>query len=373
MSVKSIAIASLLFLLPAGEVQAFNPIVGYGSSDVVLPAKNQELYYLGFEAGMTRQLGTTSLSEYVTTAQISDGSYLGAVESVKKLIDRDVKIIAGFPTSHEAVLVGRITRNLNVLTIFPSAGHSELAEMGNRVYTTSEPMSVTVDTMMDIANKVKLKAAKSLITFNPRAVFSMNQDKELERQIARGGIRGESIEKIYLEQNLRLDDVVIKALREGMYNCVIITMYPDESVEIMKQLDENGIGVPIVTNSSWSTGDIEFLRRTIAHMKAPIYGFALLMKESSHYQEVAKYIEKRYGRKPTTEIIDGYDLGVIIGTIYKRMQRRREYTDPLKSFQEDTCFTGTSVGKICFPKEGGHAIRTVYKVRISKDGWISMQ
>lgn len=371
---KSIFIWSLLLLLVlASDAKAMSPIVGYGSSDAILPAKNQELFYLGFEAGMTRRLKSPALSEYVTTSQISDGSYLGAIKSVKNLIMRNVKIIAGYPTSHEAVLVGRITRDLNVLTIFPSAGHSELAAMGDRVFTTGESTGVTVNSMIAIAKGIKQNVGKCLISFNPRAVFSMDQDEELEKAISQGRHQGLVFEKVYLSESLRLDDAIIKSLREGKYDCLIMTMYPDESVEIMKQLDENGLGVPIVTNSSWSTGDIEFLRRIIAHMKSPIYGFSLWVKESPQYQDAATYIERKYGRKPTTEIMDGYDLGIIVGTIIQRMQSHNEYDDPLAMFQEDTCFEGTSTGKICFPVGGGHAVRTVHKVMISKDGYIPVK
>lgn len=360
-------------LLWSSVTGAANPLVGYGSSNAVLPAKNQELYYLGFEAGLIRILGTDPISGYVITSQISDGSPLGAVESVRKLIRQGVKIIAGYPTSHEAVLVGRITRRVDALTIFPSAGHSELGRLGNKIYTTGEPMRVTVSTMMDIANDLKGDTGRVLFVYNPEAVFSMNQHEELEKQRAGGRYGKLEADSVYLRPDLRMDDGVVDALRSGNYKCLMMTVYPDEAVELMKQLDENGIDIPIVTNSSWSTGDIEFLRRIIAHMNSPIYGYVLWLEESSGNRDIARYIQVRYGRKLTTEIVDGYDVGIIVGTVLKRMQLHHDDADALKAFREDPCFDGTSAGKMCFPSEGGHASRNVYKVKISKNGWTLMK
>ena len=369
---KCIGAICLCALLISNSAWASKPIVGYGSSDVVLPAKNQELYYLGFEAGLMRKMGNVHLSEYVTTYQISDGSHLGAIKSVKELINRDVKVIAGFPTSHEAVLVGRMTSQMGILSIFPSAGHAELAKMGDAVYTTGESISVTVDTVIAIANSIKRESDKGLIVYNQRAVFSVNQEEELERKIAKGEHRGLKVDKAYLLQDLRLEDGVVASLRKGEYQYLIITMYPDESVEIMKQLEAHNIEVPIVTNSSWSTGDIEFLRRIIAHRKSPIYGYILWFEDSRENQDISKYIVNKYGRKPTTEIIDGYDLGIIVGTLIQRMNHQHGDNDPIKLFKDDLCFYGTSAGTMCFHKGGGHAKRNVYKVKISNNGWVPM-
>jgi ABC-type branched-subunit amino acid transport system substrate-binding protein len=363
----------MLFMSISSNVWASQPTIGYGSSDAVLPAKNQELYYLGFEAGLSRKLGDDQWSKYVTTYQISDGSPLGAIKSVKELIGRGVKIIAGFPTSHEAVLVGELASKKGILTISPSAGHSKLAEMGGTVYTTGESIRITVDTVVALANSIINKSDYGLIVYNPRAVFSVDQEEELRRQVDSGGYRDFKVDKTYLLPDLKLENRVLDDLRKEKYKYLIITMYPDESVELMKQLDDNGIEVPIVTNSSWSAGDIEFVRRIIAHRKSPIYGYTLWLENSPAARDISRYIASKYGRKPTMQIVDGYDLGIIVGTLIQRMNADHSHADPTKLFTDDLCFSGTSAGKMCFPSGGGHAKRRVYKVKISKDGWVQMK
>jgi hypothetical protein len=153
-----------------GEEQA-KPLIGYGSSDAVLPAKNQELFYMGFSLGFQNTVKNKNSTSLVSTKQISDNSQLGAIQSVNQLIEDGVKVLVGFPTSHEALLVGKLVKDKGILTIFCGAGHSDLGTFGHSVYTTGESMSYGVDKMMEFISE-NFKGKKGAIISNPYAVFS---------------------------------------------------------------------------------------------------------------------------------------------------------------------------------------------------------
>ena len=141
-------ILSCLLLTSFGASEKNKPIV-YGFADSVHPAKNQELFFLGFELGFDKVMGKESTSKLVGLKSSTDGSQLGAAKIIKEILVSQPGLIAGFPTSHEALQVAPLSSKERVLTIFPSAGHTKLATFGPYVVTTGESMDVWVNTTID--------------------------------------------------------------------------------------------------------------------------------------------------------------------------------------------------------------------------------
>ncbi len=234
-----------------------------------MPAKNQEAFFSGFELGVKEILGEKKTKEVLTVEQIVNGSPTSSLKSLKTLKDRNVKIIVGFPTSHEAVQVAKTTFQDGFLTIFASAGHSSLSEFGPTVFTTGESMKAYVaDTSNLIQNR--FKDQNGIFIYNLQSLFSMNQKNEFEKYFLESKENKISVDFVSLNADLKLDPAHVVQLKKGKYQYMFLSSYADESAGILNQLDTEKIDIPIISNSSWTTGDIELIRRIISEKKAPI-------------------------------------------------------------------------------------------------------
>ena|GEM_PF-4975031 len=360
---KKISILGFM-LVQCSAFAATSPIVGYGSANSVLPYKNQELFYRGFELGFN---STVNKKVNLQTVHDQSESPIGALNSIKKILPLDPVAVVGFPTSHEAVQVAPITAKNQILTIFPAAGHSKLATFGQRIFTTGESMRSHTEAVMNFVNS-KYKGLKGLIVYNKRAVFSANQVVDIERFIKAKNLKTD-VDVKAIDKFMKLDKETMESLKSGKYKFVMITMYPDESFAFMDQLQHYNVDSPILTNSSWTVGDLEMVRRTIANRRSPIFTISLQDKNSKDYEGFQKKAKKRFGVEPTSEVANGYDVGVILASTLNRIEGPITKQSVMQAFhQNDCCFNGTSVGTICFSKNGGHANKKVKVVELLKNG-----
>lgn len=342
--------------------------IGYGFSDAVLPAKNQELFYMGFEAGAGEVLGTSNLKNAISLVRITDGSQLGAVKSAKQLLAiKEVVMMAGFPTSHEALLVAPLFIENGILSFFAGAGHSSLANFGEIINTTGESMSLSVDTTLNYIKNIYFEK-NGLVISNAKAVFSKNQEDSLKSKITKTSLSSK-IQFANLNSNLKLESNILTALKEGHFNYLILTPYADESVHLLEQLEKSGIDIPIITNSSWTTGDVEYIRRFLSRRKSSVVSTMLWSKKSKDWKLFERKIMKLYGRTPTSEMAYGYDVGIISATLIKKTKPPVTKVSVAKTFSKVKCFEGTSVGRLCFDNNGGHALRKMHLVRFTINGY----
>lgn len=342
-------------------------VIGYGSADSVLPAKNQEAFYTGFELGLKEMIGEKSVKELLAVEQVSSGSPIGAIKSVKMLLDKKVKMFVGFPTSHEALQAAKLTSADQYLTIFPSAGHTALAEFGSTVFTTGISVRSSIAETLKMF-KNRFKNQKGIFIYNPQAVFSVNQKNEIEKNVAVERDQSIKFDFAALDAALKIDEAMLSRLKKREYQYIFLTPYADESAAVLSQLNAEKIDLPIVSNSSWTSGDIEFIRRVISEKKAPIITGADWVPgiETSKYFE--KQFQKKYGTAPSAESASGYDLGIIAGTVIKRAKNNYAKESLVKAFHQDLCFTNTTVGKICFPEKGGHGSKPVIFMQLTTTG-----
>ena len=346
------------------------PIVGYGSSDAVLPAKNQELFYMGFDLALRANLDKRYGHDILSVSQVSDGSQLGAVRAAKDLITQGAKFLVGFPTSHEALLAADIAIKAPALLISSGAGHEKLAKLCNYVFTTGESMDYSVRTTMEFISK-KFQGEKGLLVSNPRAIFSLNQTDTAQRiqREAHGKILP-NLEFADVDSQSRLSEEMVKKLKSGQYKYLFLTMYADESAHLLQQLEDKEIDLPIVSNTSWTTGDVMFLLRLLTRKKAETYSASVWIAGSAESAPMEHLIKKAYGREATAEMADGYDLGVIVAKTLNGVKDQLTTENIQKSFVTQRCFTGLSSGQLCFHPEGGHADRKIYFVHFLKDHFV---
>lgn len=360
-------ISSFFKILISTSFAVNSSLVGYGSSDAVLPSKNQELFYMGFNLGYQSIIKAKEFKNGLITRQISDGSQLGAIKSANQLLQEGVKVIVGFPTSHEALLVGKQVKNSGILTIFCGAGHSELATLGNSVFTTGESMKYGVEKMLGFIKKTFSKKKGFIIT-NPYAVFSKNlSDSILKNNI----IKNENIDLIQLnlDQSLKLSDEDLRKISLEKNGYLLMTTYADESVKVLEQFENKQIDIPILANSAWTTGDVDFIRRFLTNRKSPAYVVTLWIAGSEDSKPFEEAVKKQYGREATSEIAYGYDLGVIIAKTLNQVNTNVTKEEIAKKFRNIRCFDGLSSGKMCFSINGGHVERKISFVKFTKDGF----
>jgi ABC-type branched-subunit amino acid transport system substrate-binding protein len=345
--------------------------VGYGFADSVLPAKNQELFYMGFETGFEKILGLGAVKKYVVLERTTGGAALGAQRAADALITKfGVALMVGFPTSHEALLAGRVASAKGVPAIFAGAGHSDLAKMGDMVFTTGESMAASVENMLSFISKNE-KGKKGLVISNPRAVFSIDQETAIKARMAKNPSVKLDFLHLGAEQQIPADELNKLANKE--YAFLFFTPYADEIAKSLEQLEGGGIDLPIYTNSSWTTGDVEFIRRFISKKMAPVYSASLWAKDEREWKVFEKAIIGKFGRTPTSEMSYGYDLGVIAGRIIKSIKGETISVATVKAaIARQRCFSETSSGRICFPLAGGHANRSIHVVKFTKNGFIGV-
>ncbi len=91
--------------------------------------------------------------------------------------------------------------------------------------------------------------------------------------------------------------------------------------------------------------------------------------QSKYGKEFRKQFLKHFAKEPTGESAYGYDLGVISAQILKRINGPITKKSFRESFESNRCFDQLSIGKLCFPKNGGHASRPIVYLKFTKDGY----
>lgn len=364
----------LLIALNLSSASYAAPLFGYGSSDAVIPAKDQELFYSGFEAGFEATYGSRLPKDLVAIEHVYNGTQLGATESAQKLLKRGVQALIGFPTSHEALLVAGIAQKTKTFALFPAASHSALANFGPTVYSTGESMESGVRKALSFL-KSRFKQKKGVVIYSPYAVYSTDQKEIFSRLVPTPEFSDVELQYLPLNAELMLSADQLEAFRKNPPSYIYLTQYASEATSMMAQLENQNIDLPIITNSSWLTGDIEFVRRFLTPRKSPLYSVGVWLKGSRHSKKFERIVRTKYGIEPTPEIAYGFDLGTVIATIYKDLQKTPNITSDMirRAFVKHRCYEGASAGKLCFGPNGGHAEREVQFVQFTKTGFIGVE
>jgi len=308
------------------------------------------------------------MSDPLLLDQVSDGSQLGAVRSAERLISNKVKILVGFPTSHEAMLAAKIAQKNGVLSIFSGASHSSLAEMGPSVFTTGESVGYSAEFTLSYIKRNYFGKRGILIT-NPYAVFAKNQEDTITKLLQKRQFQEVKLTKVHLNRDSLLDQSVLQALVSKNFDYIILTAYADESARLLDQFDRHQVDLPIVVNSSWTTADLEFVRRLLTKRKSPVITESIWLEGSPDSIAFERYYFKKYGKRPTSEVAYGYDLGLITAEVLNRIKGDVTKESILKSFQKNLCFKNLTSGRLCFDRNGGHAKRKLSFVRFTRDGF----
>jgi ABC-type branched-subunit amino acid transport system substrate-binding protein len=345
-------------------------IIGYGSSNAVIPAKDQELFSLGFEAGFRFETGSSPNLDTLIVRHDTTGAQLGSLRAFEELMKSNVQVITGFPTSHEALLVAPLVASRKLFSLFPAASHSDLAKFGPYVFSTGETMRDCVEAALTFAQKTFGKS-RGAVLVDSSAVYSTDQRKIVEELVRDGQVPQLSLELFPLGPDRLLSAEDLARLRKNQVKFVYFTQYASASREVMGQLQAEGLDIALVANSSWLTGDIDFVRRYLLPKRLPLYAVGVWLQDLPESRAFDTFIKKIYGVSPTPEIAYGFDAGLIMARTLKQASAHPPVTADSfrKAFLDIRCFEGTSSGRLCFPESGGHARRAVHVVRFTKTGF----
>lgn len=355
------------------SVKVLAALVGYGSSDAVYPAKNQEFFYMGFNLGLKKSEYKFKTSD-IDTEQITDKKALSALRGSNALVARnkDLVVLAGYPTSHESLLVSKVATKEKTVFLSAAGSHSDLSKQGSYVFSLGESLVSSQKSLLKYL-KEEYQSKVGLVITNPIATFSVDQKLLVQKMIKENSRFSDlKLEYASLSTNRGLSEEIIKNVVAGKYSYLVLTTYADDSTALFDQLVRNKVSLNVYTNPSWIVGDIEFVRRLMVNYRGSIYSISSLIKGVPAADKFEKIANKEYGANPSTEMYYGYDTAIIIGQVLSRIKGEITKDSFHKAFLKNLCFTGTTAGKLCFPASGGHAFRDVHLLKFMKrEGFIS--
>jgi ABC-type branched-subunit amino acid transport system substrate-binding protein len=365
---KFSTIAVTLFFMKFIYADSF---IGYGSATSVTTVRIQEHFYLGFQLGLESILGAKQSGQLLLERRAADNSPLASLKVAESLVSLGSVGLFGFPTSHEALLVADYARGNNIFSVFAGASHSDLAKKGNFIFTTGTPMSYGIEMIVPFLES-KFKKQRGLAVINPYAVFSVDQEKVLKELLLKNS--SIDIEFEYLSKELQLSDNAIRRLKAGDFNYLYITPYPEDLFRFFNQLGAHKIDLPLLAAASWGTADPEIvIQRFLTQNKSDFYMSSEWVKGRPESQLFENRLKTRYKREAIPEIAYGYDVGIIAGQLVRRLIEKKL---PLTSkalhaaMIENPCFDQLSIGKLCFDRRGGHAIRPIFILKFTKSGFV---
>jgi ABC-type branched-subunit amino acid transport system substrate-binding protein len=364
----------LISIIMAMEGIAYcRPIIGYGSSDAVYPAKSQELIYMGFLLGFSRRIKKQLDKDFLAVEAMDDKDPFGALHSAHYLQSQGIDLLVGFPTSHEALLVSEFAAKNKLLFISAAAVQSDLSKFGPLVHTMAPSSQQTTLSLLKFIKKKEGKK-KGLIISNPGDLYSMNHHRMVFDLMDKNHRLRLNLKPVFLNDRLRLDKQYIQMIRRNEIQYLYITSYTTESVKLLEQLNECGIDLPIFTNTAWTIGDIEYLRRLLWMIKSKVYSVSLWSTTSKEFMDFARTARKVYGNVSPSEMAMGYDLGIMVAETINHIKGTIDKESIKNAFLKMDYVDGTSCGRIYINKEGGHAKRKIMIVEFDlQNGFVAAE
>ena len=352
-------------------------VIGYGYSAAVLPSERQEHFFMGFRYGL--QSGFAKLPKANHTCSSYDNVViervvktgkgpLDAFHAAKELINKNVVLLAGFPTSHEALLAARVAQKSNVALVIPGAGASDLRKYGKYIFTLSPPNMDYVEEQM--SDWIKSYMRKNvLVVVKKDAIFSVDMLRTFEEYNHENGNKVNLL-PVYVNSNLQIDeDVLRKHLSSGI-STVFITMYASESKSVFLQLlQQLPPTTEIFVSSAWPIGDLKYLNDIRSQFKNPISSIAIWAASFGKKQKDSFYnsFKKKYNFPPEVEAAHGYEAGVVAANVL-HASKESSSSSILDSMRSVSCISVDTVGEIC-RKSSGFSERRFFKLKWKSDGF----
>jgi hypothetical protein len=354
--ISFLKIITILFGISSFRVKSA-PII-YGFSSGILPNDTQEFVFRGFLMSL-KSFKDINVDKDLRLIYSNSASLTSPIDVAREVLKENPQVITGFPSSFESQLAAPILKESGILTIFASSSNLSLANMASNLYSSSESILISNLKISEMIQS-KYKNKMGIVIYNPFDYFSINQKMSWEK---------------ILKENKALNLKFIATTLDGkissnqLAECmpakfVITSLFPLKSYDLFRIFDEKSIDLPVYSNSSWYKMEISSLKRFILKKKAPVYLVQFKGLNPSRVKKISNDYIKKYNSNPSPEVLIGYDLGVIVGSILKRSKDLNK--SPIEIMKNKPCFEGSPFGRVCFGGNGGFAPRQITLVDINE-------
>ena len=348
----------ITFLLVLSAIRVESAPIIYGFSSGILPNDTQEFVFRGFLMSL-KNFKDINVDKDLKLIYSNSASLTSPIDVAREVLKENPKIITGFPSSFESQLAAPILKESGILTVFASSSNLSLANMASNLYSSSESILISNLKISGIIQS-KYKNNMGIVIYNPFDYFSINQKMSWENIL-----KGNKVLNLKFVATSLDGKISSSQLAECLpAKFVITTLFPLKSYDLFRIFDEKSIDLPVYSNSSWYKMEYSSLKRFIVKKKAPVYLVQFKGVDSKLVKKISNDYMKIYNSNPSPEVLIGYDLGLIVGSILKRSKDLHK--SPIEIMKNKPCFQGSPFGSVCFGGSGGFAPREITLVDINE-------
>lgn len=318
-------------LILSWDTWAASCLVGYGYSTFSISATRQNHFYSGFRYGIKKAYQDldgqfkgpcSDFKNVEILLQFDDGKNpMASMGVVNDLVAKKALLIAGFPSSHGAMLAAKAAHKNKVAAFFEGPSASDLSEYKDFIFSTSPGRESHSDVMMQ--EMLKSHAGKKVLVIAKRdSFFSMDIVKNLKKANQRYGNKVELV-VLYFDKNPTLKESDFKTIPLDQVGAIYMTPYAVEVKPIYAQLASHfKNNVQYYGSSSWLSMDLSIIADIPKKYKTNLRAvtsirdaFERIPKNDFHQSFL-----KENGRAPALESFSGYNLGYVVGQVLARVK-----------------------------------------------------
>lgn len=324
------------------------------------PPEEQAAYLEGFLAG----LQSTGLEARPRVYSDTSGNP-GAAASLAATALRDhPSVVVGLPSTRELIRALPVLLESEVMCLSLVSGHPMFLGMSPWLYSTGEKMMDAAQGTLDLFEAL-YPARECVIVYDDTSSIGVSGMETL-----RGLVEGESHRFVSLTSRRVLPERTLALL--ASHNAgLIVTTPPRESISLMEQLDDAGVDVPIVGVNTWTGSDPRLLNRLLARRSSALHSLAVWTPGLAAGAEFeSRLLELDIDRRRWGRAAHGFDAGVIVGSVAKRMGTAKNAQAFFAAFHRNRDFPGCSSGVLRFSAAGGQPSRPVAYVEYEGGKWV---
>jgi hypothetical protein len=352
--------------------------IGYGYATTVLPKADQENFMWGFQYGLKKAYKDNpskkgichSFKNVKVVYKFSHDtkSPLDAILVANDLIKNEAIIMAGFPSSHEALLAAKVAQQNNMAFVSIGAVANGLAQYKDNIFTTSPKRETyTKELIKGLANRHKGKeiliVAKKDFIFSMDILNTLQKENKPEYEL--------KLTPVFIDQNLAIDKNSLKNVDLKNVAGVYITLYPSISKLAFLELQDKLNGQTMFyVSSAWISNKIEFFDKIPLSTKKRVVGFGAGVP--NFYSEALKPLHEAYelafNKKPEVAVFEGYEAGTYVAHVLKKSAAASR-SAVLHSMKNLGCISVDTFGKMCRTPEG-YSTKKLYFYYWSPEGYV---
>ena len=349
-------------------------MIGYGYTSNFISVARQEHFLMGFRFGLKEGFknlkpsgGPCDSFDKIKIIQKFDytNKPLSAVRVANELIDENVLFLAGFSSSHEAILAANIAMKNEMAILLAGGAASQLARFGNYSYSTSAGRIVYSKAYIGYFEK-HYQNKKVVIIAKKDNVFSEDTLKDLK-----SNQKSVQLIPVYLDEDYKISKSVLNKIQKQDIAAVFLTMYATESkpsfLQLIEVFDDK---IDYFVSSAWMSVDRSLLQDIPIKYKKKMLIFNSSKWDYASQKQTPFYKSffKEFNKGPEPESDSGYYLGVVASKILNEVQTKSKQAI-LKELRKLGCLKSPDGEKICRDPKTGFDLGTLYLCHWKEGGF----